>query len=339
MNASDPREELAAIARDLRKMLEREHAAGHGELLAQAAARARGAPSDASGVIGALGAHGWAADERGGEQTATLRGDRTGTPGGAPSAPLAAAARAGSAPAAIPLSLFDEATEPGAGHAPYAGAVAPPSFAEPLNPAGLEARAAIAAEAEGLLAAIAAEVEACQKCALWESRNKAVPGVGTARAGIVFIGEGPGAEEDRLGEPFVGRAGLLLDQILKAMNDARLIPGVPLNRQTVFIGNVIHCRPPENRMPLPIEVEYSSPYLLRQIAAIKPRIICCLGKTSAELLLRTKAALGALRGKVYRYRGAKLIVTYHPAACLRNPGYKRPVWEDMQLLAREYLSD
>jgi DNA polymerase len=123
------------------------------------------------------------------------------------------------------------------------------------------------------------------------------------------------------------------------MDEAKLIPGVPLNRQTVFIGNIVHCRPPENRVPLPHEVEMSSPYLLRQIDAIKPRIICCLGKTAAELLLGMKGALGGMRGKVYRFRGAKLIVTYHPAACLRNPGYKRPVWEDMQMLAREYQMD
>jgi uracil-DNA glycosylase family 4 len=163
--------------------------------------------------------------------------------------------------------------------------------------------------------------------------------VGTALSGIAFVGEAPGADEDRLGEPFVGRGGQLLDKIIKAMDDAPLLPGVPLNRQTVFIGNVIHCRPPENRVPLPHEVEQSSPYLHRQLDALRPRIVCCLGKTAGEHLLGVKTTLGSMRNQVHRFHGAKLIVTYHPAAVLRNPGFKRPVWEDMQLLAREYQTD
>ena len=112
-----------------------------------------------------------------------------------------------------------------------------------------------------------------------------------------------------------------------------------LRRDTVYICNVLKCRPPENRNPLPHEIESCAPYLCRQLAALKPRVICCLGKFAAELLVGVKGTIAGLRGKVYRYRGAKLIVTYHPAACLRNPAYKRPVWEDMQLVAREYLSD
>ncbi len=163
--------------------------------------------------------------------------------------------------------------------------------------------------------------------------------MGSAQSGIAFIGEAPGADEDRLGEPFVGRAGQLLDKIIQAMDDAKLIPGVPLSRATVFIGNIIHCRPPENRVPLPFEIEQSSPYLRRQLEALRPRVICCLGKTAAEFMLGSKGSLASMRGKVYRQAGAKLIVTYHPAACLRNPEYKRPVWEDMQFMAREYLSD
>jgi uracil-DNA glycosylase family 4 len=212
-------------------------------------------------------------------------------------------------------------------------------FEEGLHPAGLEARAALAAEALPVLEQVAQEVRACVKCGLCDTRTQAVPGVGTARGGIVFVGEAPGADEDRLGEPFVGRAGQLLDRIIKAMDDARLIPGVPLDRSTVYICNVLKCRPPENRNPLPHEVESCAPYLRRQLEAIKPRVICCLGKFAAELLVGVKGTIGGLRGKVYRYQGARLIVTYHPAACLRNPAYKRPVWEDMQLLAREYLSD
>ena len=212
-------------------------------------------------------------------------------------------------------------------------------FAEGLSPGGLAVRASLAAEAVPVLAQIAEEVCACTKCGLCETRTQAVPGVGTARGGIVFVGEAPGADEDRLGEPFVGRAGQLLDRIIKAMDDARLIPGLPLDRATVYICNVLKCRPPENRNPLPHEIESCSPYLRRQLDALKPRIICCLGKFAAELLVGVKGTIRDLRGKVYRYQGAKLIVTYHPAACLRSASYKRPVWEDMQLLAREYLSD
>jgi uracil-DNA glycosylase family 4 len=113
----------------------------------------------------------------------------------------------------------------------------------------------------------------------------------------------------------------------------------PLDRRTVFIGNVLHCRPPENRVPLPHEVEQSSPFLHRQLDALRPRVVCCLGKTAGEHLLGVKATLGSMRNQVHRFRGAKLIVTYHPAAVLRNPELKRPVWEDMQLLAREYQTD
>ena len=186
---------------------------------------------------------------------------------------------------------------------------------------------------------MAGEARACRKCGLCETRTNAVPGVGSAKSGIVFVGEAPGADEDRRGEPFVGRAGELLTKIIQAMDDQHLVPGVSLSRESVYICNVLKCRPPENRNPLPHEVEACSPYLVRQLEALQPRVICCLGKFAAELLVGVKGTIGGLRGKVYRYKGAKLIVTYHPAACLRNPAYKRPVWEDMQLLAREYLAD
>jgi uracil-DNA glycosylase family 4 len=236
--------------------------------------------------------------------------------------------------------------EPGRAQGESSTAAARPSptfaeeiFGQDLNPAGLEARAKLAASSFAVLEQVATEARACTKCGLCETRTKAVPGVGTAKSGIVFVGEAPGADEDRQGEPFVGRAGQLLDKIIKAMDDARLIPGMPLDRSTVYICNVLKCRPPENRNPLPHEVESCSPYLRRQLEAMQPRIICCLGKFAAELLVGVKGTIGGSRGKVYRYQGAKLIVTYHPAACLRNPAYKRPVWEDMQLLAREYLSD
>ena len=214
-----------------------------------------------------------------------------------------------------------------------------PSVHAALSPIDAEARRAILASGWPVLEEIAAEARACTKCGLCETRTQAVPGVGTGSSGIVFVGEAPGADEDAKGEPFVGRAGQLLTKIIQAMDAAHLIPGVPLSRDTVFICNVLKCRPPENRNPLPHEIEACSPYLRRQLDVLQPKIICCLGKFAAELLVGVKGTIGGLRGKVYRYQGAKLIVTYHPAACLRNPAYKRPVWEDMQLLAREYLSD
>lgn len=297
--SDEPRDEAAALVRGVRRHLERERAAGNAELIARGA---------------------------------------TAKPSRAP------------APAAPPASETDLFGRPVAPPAPPrpAGAGTPaaalvddpdPDLVRPLPPLDPDARAAIAAAAAPILDRIAAEVRACRACGLCETRNQAVPGVGTALSGIAFVGEAPGADEDRLGEPFVGRGGQLLDKIIKAMDDARLIPGVTLNRQTVFIGNVLHCRPPENRVPLPHEIENSSPFLHRQIEALQPRIVCCLGKTAGEHLLRAKATLASMRGKVYRFHGARLIVTYHPAAVLRNPELKRPVWEDMQLLAREYLKD
>ncbi len=317
------RREAASIARSLGRKLERERAAGTGDLIARGA-RAGAEAAGASKLDAPAAPEHRVAPER------NAAAERL----AATSPPATAIADV------VEVDLFGRPIPPVAPHAPASAPEPDHAPAEaPLNPAGWEARAPLAAAAEPVLAQIAAEVKVCEKCGLWEARNQAVPGVGSAQSGIVFVGEAPGADEDRIGEPFVGRAGQLLDKIIQAMDDARLIPGVPLSRATVFIGNIIHCRPPENRVPLPFEIEQSSPYLRRQLEALKPRVICCLGKTSAEFMLGSKASLGSMRGKVYRQGGAKLIVTYHPAACLRNPEFKRPVWEDMQFLAREYLSD
>jgi len=295
---SDPRHEAAALARGLRRYLERERAAGDGELLARSARAAATARRGASGE-------------------ASLAGE----------------------PAGSDLDLFGE-PEPARAAPGATACVAPPSpRPAPLNPIGSSERAAVVAESRSPLEQVAGEARSCTLCGLCETRANAVPGVGSATSGIVFVGEAPGAEEDRQGLPFVGRAGELLTRIIAAMDDARLIPGVPLTRESVYICNVLKCRPPENRNPLPHEVESCSPYLQRQLEALRPRVICCLGKFAAELLVGVKGTIAGLRGRVYRYRGAKLIVTYHPAACLRNPNLKRPVWEDMQLLAREYLSE
>ncbi|MBI3538965.1 MAG: uracil-DNA glycosylase [Candidatus Eisenbacteria bacterium] len=308
---SDERIEAAAIARGVRRYLERERAGGGAELLADGAARLQ---AEGPGTRGAA--------VRGSREPGTA--ERAAGEDGGGRADAVRAATLVPGPSAILLrdtpsieSIFDDES----------------------NPAGLAARAAIASAALPVLREIADEVCACTKCGLHSTRTRAVPGVGAASSGIVFVGEAPGADEDRKGEPFVGRAGQLLDRIIQAMDDAKLIPGVPLNRDTVFICNVLKSRPPENRNPLPHEVEACAPYLRRQLAALRPRIICCLGKFAAELLCGAKGSISGLRGKVYRYQGAKLIVTYHPAFLLRSPSYKRPVWEDMQMLAREYTSD
>lgn len=166
----------------------------------------------------------------------------------------------------------------------------------------------------------------CTKCPeLVRNRTQTVFGVGDAGAELVLVGEAPGQEEDAQGEPFVGPAGQLLNRILAACG---------FRRQDVYICNVLKCRPPNNRTPLPTEIANCRGYLEQQLAIIAPKYICCLGSVAAQTLLQTNQSIGKLRGKVHRYRGAALICTYHPAYLLRNPGAKREVWEDMKLLLR-----
>ncbi len=167
----------------------------------------------------------------------------------------------------------------------------------------------------------------CQKCPLGATRIKFVFGVGNPKAEIVLIGEAPGADEDAKGEPFVGRAGLLLNKILEAIH---------FKREDVYICNILKCRPPNNRDPLPEEVQQCEPYLWKQLEIIKPKIILCLGRISAQVLLKTADSLTKLRENVHDYRGIPLLVTYHPAALLRNPNWKRPTWEDVQKLRKMY---
>jgi DNA polymerase len=171
------------------------------------------------------------------------------------------------------------------------------------------------------------EISGCMQCPLGKSRTKFVYGVGNPNADIMFIGEAPGRDEDRQGEPFVGRAGKLLDKILDAMG---------LSRDDVYIGNILKCRPPENRDPQPDEMKSCMPYLLEQIRLIKPKFIVALGRIAAHGLLDTTTPLGKLRGRWHEFFGIPLLVTYHPAALLRAPQYKRPTWEDMQMLMAEY---
>jgi len=177
-----------------------------------------------------------------------------------------------------------------------------------------------------LLAPIRERVRVCTKCAhLACSRTQTVFGVGNPDAELMFIGEAPGVDEDRQGEPFVGRSGQKLTQIIEAIG---------LKRQDVYIANVIKCRPPENRNPEPDEVETCEQFLFRQVDFIKPKVIVALGTFAARSLLKTDAPISRLRGRVYDYRGAKLIPTFHPAYLLRNPSSKRDVWEDMKLAKR-----
>ncbi|NIM98397.1 MAG: uracil-DNA glycosylase [candidate division Zixibacteria bacterium] len=171
------------------------------------------------------------------------------------------------------------------------------------------------------------QIKNCTKCHLGYTRTNFVFGVGNPQAKLMLIGEAPGREEDLQGEPFVGAAGKLLDAMLAAIN---------FKREDVFIANILKCRPPENRDPRPEEIETCKPYLLRQIQLIQPKIILALGRISAQVLLETKSPLGQLRGKFHDFNGIKLLVTYHPAALLRYQQYKRPAWEDLKLLRKEY---
>jgi uracil-DNA glycosylase family 4 len=170
------------------------------------------------------------------------------------------------------------------------------------------------------------EIGDCTRCKLHEGRTNIVFGEGNPKARLVFVGEGPGRDEDIQGQPFVGRAGQLLTKIINAMG---------LKRSDVYICNVVKCRPPGNRTPEQDEVATCGQFLVKQLMAIDPAVIVCLGSVAAQSVLNTKTKLGELRGNFHTYGRAKLMVTYHPAALLRNPGFKKPLWEDMQLVMKE----
>ena len=170
-------------------------------------------------------------------------------------------------------------------------------------------------------------INKCTSCKLHEGRNKFVFGSGNPNADVMVVGEGPGAEEDKQGLPFVGRAGKLLTDILKA---------IKFERDDVYIANIVKCRPPDNRTPLPDEMDTCLPYLKKQIEIIKPKVILCLGLTAARGLLKKRDSLTCMRGKVFEFENAKVMVTYHPAALLRNPNWKRPCWEDLQKFKELY---
>ena len=203
------------------------------------------------------------------------------------------------------------------------------SPASSRSPRGLEraaARRSAADPAQGGDAAledVRASLGDCRRCLLHRTRHSIVFGEGSPQAALAFVGEAPGADEDAQGRPFVGRAGQLLTKIIEAM-------GLP--REDVYICNILKCRPPGNRDPQPDEIAACEPFLIRQLRAIRPKVICALGTFAAHTLLKSEAPISVLRGRFHSYHGIPLMPTYHPAYLLRNPGAKKQVWEDVQLV-------
>lgn len=206
------------------------------------------------------------------------------------------------------------------------------SAAEPLPPPGVSFDPPVGdlftkdpLREAGTLAGVAELVAECRKCRLCEARQHTVPGEGPADARLVVVGEGPGRTEDETGRPFVGQAGDLLTKILAAID---------LPRERVYICNIVKCRPPENRTPQFDEIASCLPYLHRQIELVAPKVILAMGGTAAQALLNTKSSLGGMRNLIHRFRGTPVVVTYHPAALLRNPNWKKPTWDDVRIARR-----
>ena len=225
---------------------------------------------------------------------------------------------------AIPGSRPGSATAPTVSPSRTLGTSPPPPGIS-FDPAGGDLFTSDPLQQAGSLDAIAALVRGCTKCRLCDGRRNAVPGEGPADARLVVVGEGPGRVEDETGRPFVGPAGELLTKILAA---------IELPRERVFICNVVKCRPPENRLPQYDEIAACAPYLFRQIELLKPKVVLAMGGTAAQTLLNTKQSIGTLRNQVHRFRGVPVIVTYHPAALLRNPNWKKPTWDDVRIARR-----
>ena len=244
---------------------------------------------------------------------------RPAAPPVAPTPPLA--------PVAPAIRLPAGPAEPAAPPRRAAPPTAPPPVAASLFGEPALAPVVPAAERSATLQVLAAEVAGCPRCVeLATTRTQTVFGEGSPTARLMFVGEAPGADEDQTGRPFVGKAGALLtDMITKGMG---------LNRGDVYIANVLKCRPPDNRKPAPDEMKNCLGYLEQQIATVRPEFLCLLGGTAALALLETAIPLGKLRGKWHRYRGIPTIVTYHPAALLRNKDWKKDTWEDLQILMR-----
>ncbi len=223
------------------------------------------------------------------------------------------------------------AKQPPAADTPVVATPSDPAAPLPMPGAGIIVGSAMRDLLPGPLDAlssldeVARHVAACRGCSLHQAAKNPVPGEGNPHAGFVCVGEAPGQTEDELGRPFVGRAGDLLTKILEA---------IQLKREDVFICNVLKHRPPGNRNPAPDEIKACSPYLMRQLELLQPKVILALGTFASQTLLQTTQPIGKLRGLVHRFHGVPLIVTYHPAALLRNPAWKRPTWEDVQLARR-----
>jgi uracil-DNA glycosylase len=279
-----------------RRYLKQQIELGGSELVLGEGRGGAGGDSEKGGAMAAGGRKRNAARERG--------PDRAGGAGRREPAPSRAASSAGTA--STPWLV-------GAPPIPGPGLVIEAPAVDLLAPAG---------PSWPSLEAIAHAVAGCRQCFLSEGRTNTVPGEGNPKAQLVLVGEGPGQTEDQTGRPFVGRAGELLNDILKAIGYAR---------EEVFICNVVKCRPPQNRKPLPDEMKACLPYLGAQLDLIRPKVILALGATAAEALLKVKRSLSDLRGKVHSYRGVPLVVTYHPAALLRNPNWKKPTWDDVRI--------
>lgn len=324
----------------LRRYLEQRRDAGERELVLDSltvddALRLLGVPSASSldtrspRVLAPLGARlregparpGEPDRERGGDWRATLRA--------AGAAPESAARAGGSAPtpgAIEPPGEVLPRSERGAGEE---GSVSPLADVPGGIVVGRGGRERTSSDDPAAGAAtldeVAARIASCTRCPLAATARNPVPGAGSATADLMCVGEAPGASEDEEGVPFVGASGQLLTKILAAIG---------LSRGEVFIANVLKHRPPGNRNPTPEEVTACAPYLVRQIEIVRPRVILALGTFAAQTLLQTRTPIGKLRGQVHRYYGVSLVVTYHPAALLRNPAWKRPTWEDVQLARR-----
>lgn len=196
-----------------------------------------------------------------------------------------------------------------------------PAATRPVNPQAVKRLEMDRFKESTSLVQLEKTIDSCMKCPLGKTRTRFVFGVGNPNAEIMFIGEAPGRDEDLKGEPFVGRAGKLLDKML---------PDVGLKRSDVYIANILKCRPPDNRDPEPSEADECEPYLLMQIRLIKPKIICCLGRIAAQRLLRTTASLGEMRQRRYDFHGIIFVVTYHPAAILRSNSFMQPALDDLR---------
>jgi DNA polymerase len=229
-------------------------------------------------------------------------------------------------PAAPPPAEPAAAAPPPAAPRPPPTAEAPPPVVPPPGSQSVYGLSDKGCGSEGLLA-VRSGLGECTRCKLHGGRTRLVFGVGNPSAELVFVGEGPGADEDVQGEPFVGRAGQLLTKMIEAMG---------FSRSQVYIANVVKCRPPGNRDPEPDEIEACEPFLKAQIAAIRPRVIVALGRFAVQTLLRDTTPISRQRGRWREYEGVKLMPTFHPAYLLRNPAEKKPAWDDLQLVMKEF---